>query len=277
VTARAIKLTPGQIAQRLKAQKKAAGIKRQEKIAQAARTAYLPRKKDRGKIVMIGTRGQKDPQAKGRKGFLVYVSKTGRVRLVKGGKPGEPFRARKFRELTAGAKNLRKKAQSFETSKLELTAQQKPIRKGGGNVTAGGAYDFSDTIVTKIAIDVKTALESQASQRSMLITTNALVKKPDGETTVISFQVQIDKQDHQAIALGGIKNFVRRKFYTFMARQLEFQGLVTKGSANHVRRRPENRGKVRSEWIQADGQRWRGNESGVAEIKTLEYKIEQAT
>ena len=227
---------------------------------------------------MIGTRGQKDPQAKGRKGFLVYVSKTGRVRLVKGGKPGEPFRARKFRELTAGAKNLRKQAKAFETSKLELTAQQKPIRKGGGKVaTAGGAYDFSDTIVAKIASDVKTALESQASQRSMLISTNALVKKPDGDTTVISFQVQIDKQDHQAIGLGGIKNFVRRKFYTFMARQLEFQGLVTRGSANHVRRRPENRGKPRAEWIQADGQRWRGNESGIAEIKTLEYKIEQAT
>ena len=253
-------------------------MRRQAKVAQAARAAYKPRKRDRGKIIMIGTKGQKDPQAKGRKGFLVYVSKTGKVRLVKGGKPGEPFRARKFRELTAGAKNLRKKSQDFETSKLELTAQQKPIRKGGGKIsTSSGAYDFSDTVVSKIATDVKTALESQASRRSMLITTNALVKKPDGETVVISFQVQIDKQDHQAINLGGIKNFVRQKFYTFMARQLEFQGLVSKGSANHVRRRPENRGKDRAEWIQSDGQRWRGNESGVAEIKTLEYKIEQAT
>ena len=226
---------------------------------------------------MIGVKGQKNPQNKGRKGFLAYVTKTGKVWILKGRKK-DPYKARKMRELEPEGSNraLRKAAKKFDEAKLVLTKRGKPVVRGRGKVLPGAGFEFSDNVVSTIAKDLKNAIEAQQSRRSFNVRINTLVELPDGTKRVYETSVPIDKQDRQAVEIGGVKNFVRQKVYCFLARQLQFDGFVSQGSANHVRRLSANKNKERGEWIQRDGSKWRGNESAVVKISAMEYKIEQA-
>jgi hypothetical protein len=109
--------------------------------AQSARNAYKPRKKDRGKIVLIGTKGQKDPQLKGRKAYTVYVTKTGKKWLLKVPGAKEPYKPRKLSEIELPVrKNLRKAQSVFQASRRVYVSQHKAAVKGKGriDISSGG-------------------------------------------------------------------------------------------------------------------------------------------
>lgn len=147
--------------------------------------------------------------------------------------------------------------------------------KGKGQINVAGVNDFSETIVKKIALSIKKAIEGQASHRSFLITANILVKLPDGTTKVYQIQVPIARPDHISIKIGGLLNFVRKKFYAFMAKELAYDGFVSSGSANHIRRQNQNYGVTKGNWETKDGEAWRGQNSQIVHIETIEWKIEQ--
>lgn len=250
----------------------------QRQIALAARIKFKARKKDRGNLVFVSTTGKRGAQNKGRKGFLIYVTSTGKKWLLRNaGRKKEIWKPRKLSDIEPpGTRTFKNKAKKFQAAKLVKVKQKKAVFKGGGSVESGGQWDFSDSVVSKIAKSIKKTIEAQASKRSFLISANVLVKKPDGSTMVYTFAVPIDKPDHISIRLGGIENFVRQKFYAFMARELQYDGYVTSGSANHVRRLVANKGLDKEDWTQGDGEKWRGNESETVVIQQIEWKIEQA-
>lgn len=274
-----IKLTQKQIQAAFERQRAARKERLAKQKALVARDQYKPRKKDRGKFVLIGTQGQKDPQNKGRKGYLLYVTKTGKKWLVKQtGRKGQ-YVPRKLRDIAPPSRrNLRNAAKAFDAAKLEIVSKGKQSAiKGRGSVSGGsGGYDFSDAVVSKIAKSLKKTIEAQRSKRSFLITAMVLVRLGDGTTETIQVQLPIDKADHISIKLGGLINFVRQKFYAFMARELAYYGYVSTGSSNHIRRLPENEGQEREDWVDKLGKPWVGSDLNTVRIISIDWIVQQA-
>jgi hypothetical protein len=270
-----ITFKPGQIRARLEAQKQTAKERRQRKAAEVARDGLRVRRSDRGKIVMITGEGKRNPQARGKRGLLVYVTKTGKKRLVKQhGK--EPYKTRKITDIEPPNRgNLKKAVQSFQLARRQMISEHTAQLRGSGKVKTGGAYDFTDKASDKIAKTLKKTIEGQASHRSFYIDGMALVRLPDGKMQTIPFGLPIDKPDHIAIKLAGMKNFVRQKFYSFMARSLAELGYVTAGSTNHIRRLGQNEGLEREEWTDKTGEAWQGAELQTVHLENIEWRIEQ--
>lgn len=269
-------LTAKQIGQILAAQRETRRLSKQRETARAARDTFKAKKSDRGKLLMVGTKGQRAPQSKGRKGYLVYVTRTGKKWLIKQAQKTEPYKARKLTDIEPPArKNLKRATTQFQTARRQKISQSKVIVKGSGKVKTGGQWDFNDSAVSKIAASIRKTIERQASHRTFLIVVNALIELPGGRSQTITFELPIDRPDHIAIRLAGIKNFVRQKFYAFMARELVYLGFVSSGSANHIRSLGGNAGKPRSKWRDRRGESWVGRNLTVTKILAIEWKIEQ--
>lgn len=266
-------LSPKQLQKRLTRQRQQEKVFQQKKRALAAVKSFRVKKADRGKFVLLTPKGKRGASLKGRKGYLVYVSKAGKKSLQRVSKD---FKPKKATDISAPLWRNLKASQEFEHAKLEKTAGGKAIVKGRGSIAVSGVNDFSDKVVAKMAASLKRTIEGQASHRSFLISANVWIVLPDGTDRVYSFVVPIAKADHIAIKIGGLLNFVRHKFYAFMARELAFDGYVTSGSANHVRRLKENKGLEVGDFTTRDGNMWRGNESDIVRIKLIEWQIEQA-
>lgn len=255
---------------------------REKKTAYKARELFKPAKKDRGKIVLVGPNGGKlKSQARHRKGIPVYVTAGGKKRLLR--QKREPYKLRKAAEIQlAASKNLRRKKEAFERSRLELTARGAAVIRKAGKVTTGGRNDFSKAI-KPLARSLKVAIEGQRSHRSFLVSVNVLMRDQSG-TFPVSFDVPIDKADSISIKLGGLENFVRLKVYAFLAQQLAYAGYITAGSANHIRRAmdlepgEEVTEEIWEEYHAGQGRSfsWQAPRFSVARIERIEWKIQQA-
>lgn len=277
VSASARVMTRAQIVQQFAKQKVERALKRQHTRAKAARNAFRVKAKDKGKLIFVNASGQRGAEMKGRKGYLIYVTKTGKKRLVTERGATAPHKPRNLGEVNVPAiKIFRKRAKEFVRERLETTATGESRTKGNGNVNTGGAYEFGDKVVRKIARSLQKTIEGQRSQRVFVINTMVRVTLPDGTERVYDIAVPIERADHVAVRLGGLENFVRRKFYAAMAHELAFDGYVSNGSANHIRRLPENAGVPREEWTQSNGSRWEANESQQVTIKQIQWRILQA-
>lgn len=267
------KLTKEQLSQKLREQRERKRIAKQEERARAAVRRFRPRKADRGEYVMIGTKGGRNPQEKGHKGFMVYVDRRGRKKLEPGYK--QDYLAKKISDIEIPIFKTKNKARKkFLRARRVLMKSGRFVVKGSGHLKMKGQYDFNDKTVDKLAKAIKKTIVAQRSKRRFLITAMVLVRLPDGKEKAYTVEVPIDKADHISIEIGGIRNFVRQKFYAFMARELAFDGYVTSGSANHIRRLKENEGLDRDDWTK-DGQVWEGHDYETVRILTIEYRIEQ--
>jgi len=238
----------------------------QAKAARAARDAYRPRKSDHGKVILIGKGGGKNPQSKGRKGYAAYVTKTGKVWLLNTGTK-DAYKPRKARdiqlpvrrnihkavdtfkrkqlshrkvtrdrdEIKAAVNRANRKGLKGDTAALAIDFDLKGSGKGRGQVKGSKGHDFNRKMVDKLASDFRKVIKSQQGQRSFQIEVIALVRLSDGSKDVVEFTVPIARNDHDAIRIGGIKNFVEKMFYKHLAGQLSFRGWISSGSANHIR------------------------------------------
>lgn len=269
-----VRFSAKQLAAKFQQQKERRKLELQLERAQKAARKFRPRKNERNSIVFIGLKGDRGVAAKGRKGYAVYIDSKGRKKILSLRKHGlrPVFLSEVDFNNTRGTRVARKK---FIASQRKTTAKGNAVVKSKGIVKPSGPYDFSDKVVKKIAKSLKKSFDSQMSQRRFLVNALVLIRLPDKTTRVYNIQVPIAKPDHIAIAVGGMENFVRHKFYAFLARELAFDGFVTAGSANHVRRLKANKGKSRDQWTDNNGERWRGNEDEVVRIERIEWKIEQ--
>lgn len=270
---RVLKLSPKQLAAKLVKQKEQRKHARQQQQAEKAARAFRPRKTDKGKIVFIGRDGNREASLKGRKGYTVFVDKHGKKSIIQNKKTG--FKSSTISDIELPVtKKTRKAAKEFLTSRRKLMESGRSVIKESGTVKPKGPYDFSDKVAGKIAKGLSKTFKGQLSQRRFLVSANILIRREDGSHKVYTVQVPIAKPDHLAIREAGIMNFVKRKFYAHLARELAFDGYVTSGSANHVRRLAENEGKDRDEWTQ-DGDLWQGHDYETVKIEQIEWKIEQ--
>lgn len=263
-----------QIAAQLQKQKEAERLIRLSKQRKAAIRSFRVAKKDKGKIIFIGIKGKRNPQSKGRKGYLIYVTKSGKKQLV--GKDVKPEKI--TRAKIPLQKRYAKSSKQFQSARLIKVRRGKvsrPVVRGKGDVNGGKkGSDFNDKVVKAITGSVKKAIERVKSHRTFLVKVNVLVELTDRGTRVFSFNVPIERPDHVAIRQGGLENWTRKKFYAYMANELRFEGLVTSGSNNHIRRLKENRGKKYG--FTKGGQPWDGNGSEVVKILTIEWQILQS-
>jgi hypothetical protein len=266
-------MSPRAVAEKIRKQREQRRLERQKQKALKAARLFRARKADRGKIVFVGIDGDRKASEYGRKGFTIFVNNKGKKEIIKHRKTGYgPYKISEVEfPLTKTHAAARK---AFLTSRRKLTGSGKAVVKAKGIVKPTGIYDFSDKVVTKIAKNLKKAFDSQLAHRRFIVNALVLIRLPDGTTRVIQVEVPISKADHIAIELAGMENFVKFKFYAFMARQLAFDGFVTSGSANHVRRMKENKGAKRNEWTK-DGQKWEGWDYETVRIEQIEWKIEQ--
>lgn len=248
---------------------------------------------------MVGVSGQRDPGKKGRKGYPVYVTRTGKKWLIRQ-KSADPFKPRKLTDLALPIRrNLQRAEKEFQRRRLEQVSKGRVV-KSTGKLKTGGAHDFSGKVVKKLAKALKKTLDSQVSHRTFLLTANIIVRGPDGKQDFLQVAVPIDKADHQAIKLGGIENFFSQKFYAFMAQQLAYLGYITAGSANHIR---QSLGQLEDEGEEMDGDvqdsldngevnefvweyyhnehkshnlRWSAPRFEIVTIERIEWKIEQS-
>lgn len=233
---------------------------------------------DYGKLVMVGTTGGRNPQAKGRKGYLIHVGKDGRKKLVVTWKDtdGVP-RARKITDLEPPLdKKLNKARKEFNLIKRVHLASGNVVKKGKGLAEPKSKVnDFGDDVVEKLSESLLKVLRSQRAHRRFMVKANVLFQLADGSLDKSELEVPINKPDHIAIERGGIVNFVRMVFYMHLARELEQRGYVTRGSSNHIRKLSANKGKDRMDWINNSGKKWAANESEVVRIVRIEWQIEQ--
>lgn len=267
----------GRVAQALVRQKQREKLDRQRRRAEAVIRSFRVKKADKGKYHFIGTDGKRGASNKGRAGYMMYVTKGGKKKPVKNFRSKEPFRPVKVTNFKLKhSRTLKTPQKEFTKSQLELTTTGNSVNRGGGSVDVSGTYDFSDKVVRKIAKSIQTVINRQQSRRSFIIQANVLVELPDGRSKVYEVLIPIAKQDRDFIELAGVNNFVQRKFYAYMARQIAYDGYVTSGSANHIRRLGTNQGEEKENWKQDDGETWRGNESEIVKIKRIEWKMYQA-
>ena len=227
-------------------------LSREKSQAKKATDAYKVKKSDKGKLVFIGFSGQRSPQLKGRKGFTIYVSNTGKKSFLKDSKNG--YRPQKFRDVEIKTrKNLHKKIKTFELSRMELIKQKRTysVKRYPHKTRCGGADDFSERVVNEISSIIKKRMDKQESRRIFQITAIAQIAVPgEKELLIVQIAVTIARADYVAIEQGGIEEFVRRKFWSAIARELEINDYVTRGSANHIRRLSVNAGQVESDFVQ---------------------------
>lgn len=232
---------------------------------------FRPKASDKGKFVAVGIDGKR--LQKGKKGYLVYVDSKGNKSWQ--WRRDKDFLAKKIRRMEVPLTKGRKRAaKEFLESQVEITGTGRAAVKGSGKVKPKGPYDFNDSVVAKMAAGIGNVLRGQRSNRAFLLNAMVLVNLPGGEEKVYNVKVPILRADHLAIEKGGIINFLRLKFYAFMARELAFDGYVTSGSSNHIRSLKENKGKKRKDWTK-DGRVWEGWDYTTVKIDTIDWRMEQ--
>lgn len=265
-------ISQGQLNKIFAEQKRLELIKRAEKRAVVARKKFKLRKSDRGKIVLIGTDGKRNPHLKGRQGYPVYVTRTGKKWLVR--VPGKPLRAHKGKHIQIPGRL--KAAREFQRSELVTSKKGRALIKGSGNLDTGSsAYDFNAKVVNKLAKSLQNACNAQASQRRFYLTAMVTVRLPGGELEVFEISVKFERPDHRHVDLSGVLAFINKSFYAEMASQLARAGYVTSGSANHIRHLSVNAFSERNDWLDNRDESWAGLDKEIVRIIGIEWKIEQ--
>lgn len=269
-------LSPEKVHKMLAKQAASRETRRRYKAASLVRDKFHPRKSDYGNLVFVTSKGKRSDSSKGRKGHLVYVSQNGNKKyLVK--ETYEPYRLKRIHDISPPKNRLKKQLKAFERRRLVRKASGKSVVKGSGSVgSKSSTEDFSSYVVSKIAKSIHKTLTAQSSQRVFLISLNILIEEAAGKMSVVRVQVPIQRADHISIRLGGIRNFVTKKIYAYIAKELLAMDLVTTGSSNHIHSLDDNEGVEEDALLNSQGEEWAGVGKAVVRIKTIEWKIEQS-
>jgi hypothetical protein len=260
---------------------------KREKVFKIALRGFRPRKADHGKIIFIGTKGGRLGYNTSRKGFAVYVDTKGRKKPIR--QRGRDKRLERIptpRKITTidvtRARSKRAKKQ-FLTARLNPVASRE-LRKKGKGISARGTryagtiktdkfYAKSDSVEI-LSRDLVQAANKQRSKKDFLITIGMSVAEKNGKRHWIEIQRRFSRQDGQSADLADVKNYFGREIYAFLAKELSDRDLVLQGSARHIARLKENRGKPRDQW-RKDGFLWQGHDQNDVKIEKIEYRIDQ--
>ena len=297
---RAKVLTEAELAARLSRQRQADKDRAALRKMRHAVSKFRPRKKDFGKIVMIGVKGARDADKRGRRGFAVYVNTKGRKIPVRQrsratGKLEKAPHARKLSSVDITRVRSKRAKRDFLQTKMNPVAagifrthkgtrHLKPGEKGdlpsratryAGRLDAK-RVDIASRAVTLLSRELVKAVRGTRSKRDFLVTIGIACKTRGGERFWIETQQRFSRMDGQPVTLAECRGFFGFTIYGFLARALGERGLVMGGSARHVARLSENEGIERGDWRQ-DGFLWKGNSREDVSVSAVEYRIDQLT
>lgn len=252
------------------------------KRAKTAVSKFRPRKVDRGNLVFISSGGKRNPHHKGknktgsktydRKGYLVYVTKTGKKQLIKQHRYG--FKATSFSNLQPplAPKYSKTRQKIYESRAGKTQSGRTVILQRGSIVPTSKKQSFADNVVEKFAKAVQGQLNKTRGQKRFNI--KIMVKLTGIDQPVVAL-IPIDKPDSISVHKGGIINFVKKKMWAHISSDLAAAGYVTAGSANHIRSRKWNKGLTREEWTVDGHNPWDRSEHEVVEVDVFEWIFEK--
>lgn len=232
-------LTDAEVFSILESQKEDRKTARAINSATKAKNKFRPKKSERNSLVMIDRNGKRNPQNKGRKGYLVLISKTGKKSFAR-------LKGNKFYKLRniasykveSSTKIGSKRIKKFQAARMVLTKEGKEVLrcKDKFNITRKESEDYDQRLVTKMSKSLQECLLRTRSQRSVVIKANVIYERADSTAGKVSVVIPIDRSDQIAIEYDAIRLFVKKVFYQYLAKELMFDGLVTIGSSNHIRK-----------------------------------------
>ena len=228
---------------------------------------FRPRKGERGGIVLLAATtklgrkiGERVPKNYRGKVFSFYVTKTGKA---------QPYRDRVITK--SGARRARTRSPVAHTVKAidpwnfiaksaQKAAQRTLFVKGDRMVrpvtiaVRKGNVRWHEDVVPA-ATDAMMRLAQRATggkgvgNLPMMATVEAVVELPDGKLVTLKQEVNFGQRREQGMKEADFyRPFFERKVYAAFADDLQRLGMVSQGSAKHVKKLKENRGKPRELW-----------------------------
>jgi hypothetical protein len=213
---------------------------------------FRSRKAERQGYVVINAKGKRvGPKGKG---FLIYVSSTGRKTLVNNPRLSRDENLRPQKRYNLGFAQTRRFKRAQE--RFFATHQELTLKRTLGRARGRSEVDYA-TLVRSMAGDLA-RYTAAATGGDYVVEVTFTVRPGAGRTFTVNIPLKIAPR--QKITLAGYRHFVRKVVWAFVAQALSDLDLVTTGSARNVRKVSGNWNKPQKEWKGKDGQRWEKNE-----------------
>jgi hypothetical protein len=271
---------------------------REKKLAGALKK-YRPRKSERGKIVVIGTRGGRIRNGDSRRGYAVYVNKKGRKIPVRKfsratGKLEKTPIPRKISSLDISSVKSKRAKKQFLTSRINPKARGIIRSNRKRKITGEGTRFFGreetktfyatggkvSKAVSVMAAELKAARDSVKSSRGTLqecsftVSLGFNLMSADGKHHWTELQDSFIRQFRQPAEIGELVHYFGKRIYAMLAGQLAELGFVLAGSAGNISRLDENKNKTRRQWTK-NGFRWQGRDAENINLHSIEYRFDQ--
>lgn len=279
--------TPEQLRRKFAQQKLEQADAKSKKSLSKALAGFKPRKRERGSVVFIGREGSRLAAHKGRTGYAVYVDRKGRKHPVRQFdrqhlRVERVPRPRKVSEIDISrVRSKRAKKKFLEAHTNEISRGQTFENSRYGFRRNFRRIDIESEFAEYAASELLKILHQQKSQdRNLALQIGVYAETPNGneffETQLDSLPGDLRKAKLETISLDRLREFFGKQVYAFIAAEMAARGFVTAGSANYVKRLPENKGKARDKWTKA-GHHWQGIGKQEIKIKSVEWRFLQLT
>ena len=265
---------------------KKADEKRAGKIKKIV-SAFRPRKKERGSVVILDSKGARQAGNRGKVGYAVYVQRDGKKVVVRQydrlkAKVEKYPKARRVSEIDVSrvrSKRAKKRFLEAHTSEISRGAAIEKSRYGFRRKfrridIASGFAEFAARELLRILRGIR------STDRNLALEIGIYAETPDGikffETQISTLPGDLRKAKISSISVERIREFFGRQVYAFIASEIASHGYVLAGSAQFVRNLPENRGKSRRRWTKG-GHSWGGIGKKEITIKSVEWRFLQQT
>jgi hypothetical protein len=285
---------------RRESEKQIARIRRKHKAREVtfktAISSYRPLKADRGKIVFITSKRLKNgklqwkasPNRTSKKGFGVYVTRNGTKNAIKSyqSRVGEVERyplAKRIERLDVSRVKSKKAKRVFYDRQIHAVASgdikfRKNSLPTGGTLYEGkiktDRIDIWSKTVEKLAKVLFEAARLNRHRLNFLVSVGIHIKSPtSNRSKFIEINKAFGRRHNQHTTIEECKKFFGLVIYAEAAQILEEAGQVLAGSAAHISRLSDNKGKKRRYW-KKDGEEWLGRFSTDVELLAVEYRID---
>ena len=280
-------LSPEQLAKAFARQRQAEADRRATKKLQAAIGKFRPRKADFGKIVFVGRNGSREAANTSRVGYAVYINRKGKKQPVrqfdrKSLRVERVAKAKRLSEIDISRIRSKRAKQAFlEAHTTEISRSQTIEKSRYGFRRNFRRIDAESEFAGYAAKELLKILRGiRSTDRNLALEIGVWVKTPDGdkfiETQLDTLPGDLRKAKIASITEERIRAFFGKQVYAFIASEMAAQGYVMAGSANFVKRLPENKGKSRSKWTK-QGHIWQGIEKTDVTVTSVEWRFLQLT
>lgn len=250
---------------------------------------FRPKKTDKGSIVFVTIDGKRGRKFSDRKGYAVYVntkgkktgikqynSRTGRTEKIPVARKIASIDINKVRSKRAKLKFWRAFTNEVVSGKLENMEKRGKVPNSTrfSGAIKSDRIDGKSEAVSKLAKELAHATNITFSKKDFLVTIGIHIKDKEGKNHFVTTQQRFSRNEGQKATVDETEKFFAYTIYGFLANELASRGLVLVGSARHIARLKQNRGKKRDKWTK-DGFLWQGHDMQDVTIQTVEYRFDQ--